>query len=199
MTSTADTNESRLARAITEVTAPAPTALALLLVVAWHGSTSKWAAVVWGAVAVVFASLLPLAYILRGVRTGRWSDRHVSERHQRHVPLAVGMVSVAVGLGLLLAGGAPRELLALVAAMFAGLGTALLVTLRWKMSIHTAVVSGSVVILALVFGPALLLLLPVVALVAWSRVELDDHTPLQTLAGAVQGAAVAYVVFTLLR
>ena len=199
MSSPAQAVEPRLARIVTEVTAPAPTALALLLVVAWHGSSSRWAAVVWGAVAVVFASLLPLAYLLRGVKTGRWTDRHVSQRQQRHVPLAVAMASVAIGLGLLLAGGAPRELLALVGAMFAGLGTALLVTLRWKMSIHTAVVAGAVVILSLVFGPALLLLTPLVALVAWSRVTLRDHTPLQTLAGAAQGAAVAFIMFTLLR
>jgi membrane-associated phospholipid phosphatase len=48
-------------------------------------------------------------------------------------------------------------------------------------------------------GPALLLALPVIALVAWSRIRLGDHTPAQTLAGAALGGLVATTVFILLR
>jgi membrane-associated phospholipid phosphatase len=40
---------------------------------------------------------------------------------------------------------------------------------------------------------------PAVALVAWSRVRLGDHTPAQTLAGAALGGLVATTVFMLLR
>jgi len=40
---------------------------------------------------------------------------------------------------------------------------------------------------------------PIVALIRWSRVELGDHTPAQTVMGAGLGAAVAAVVFMLLR
>ena len=37
--------------------------------------------------------------------------------------------------------------------MAVGLGTSLLVTLVWKISIHVAVAAGAVVILVLVLGP----------------------------------------------
>lgn len=195
MTTHSTSPAPRLAQVVTEVTAPAPTALALLLVVAWHSSPSRWAAVAWGTVAVVFASLLPLAFILRGVRTGRWSDRHVSQHTQRRLPLAVGIASVTAGLVLLAAGGAPRQLLALVAAMLTGLASTLLVSLYWKLSIHTAVVAGAATILCLVFGLALLVLAPAVALVAWSRVALKDHTWPQTAAGAALGVLAAAAVF----
>jgi membrane-associated phospholipid phosphatase len=100
---------------------------------------------------------------------------------------------------MLLALDAPRQLVALVVAMLAGLAATLVVTLWWKLSLHTAAAGGTVAILALTFGPTLTLALPVVAVVAWSRVRLGDHTPAQTLASAALGGLVATIVFIALR
>jgi membrane-associated phospholipid phosphatase len=83
--------------------------------------------------------------------------------------------------------------------MVGGLVVSLLVTLRWKISLHTGVAAGSVAILALLFGPALLGLAVVVGLVGWARVRLCDHTAAQAAAGAALGAVVAAALFTLLR
>ncbi|MBN1171922.1 MAG: phosphatase PAP2 family protein, partial [Micromonosporaceae bacterium] len=71
----------------------------------------------------------------------------------------------------------------------------------WKMSIHAAVASGAAMIAALVVGvPWVVLgLLPLVALVGWSRVRLYDHTMAQVVVGAIVGAGVAGGVFGLLR
>jgi membrane-associated phospholipid phosphatase len=66
-------------------------------------------------------------------------------------------------------------------------------------SIHVAVVAGTVVILVLVFGTTWLALVPLIAAIGWARVRLGDHTPAQSLAGALLGAAVAATVFTALR
>jgi membrane-associated phospholipid phosphatase len=74
-----------------------------------------------------------------------------------------------------------------------------LVTLRWKVSLHTGVAAGSVAVLVLVLGPALLSLAPVVGLIGWARVEEGAHNPAQAAVGAGLGAIVAAVVFSLLR
>lgn len=120
-------------------------------------------------------------------------------RQQRPLPLGVAIVSVLVDVALLLIFSAPRELLALVVAMAIGLGVSTLVTLVWKISIHVAVVTGAITILALVFGSSWLLLTPAVVMVAWARVKLGDHTALQATAGSFLGALVAATVFTALR
>ena len=194
-----ETRRPGLATVVTEATAPAPTALLLLLAVAWHSAPNRLAALLWGVVAVLFAAVLPFAFILRGVRRGHWEDHHVSERHSRRVPLLVGMASVVVGLALLAAGGAPRELVALVAAMLVGLAVTLLVSLRWKISIHTSVIGGTAVILGLVFGwPLLVVAVPVVLLVAWARVRLGAHSAAQVASGAAVGALVAALVYPVL-
>lgn len=189
----------RLARLVTEVLAPAPMVAALLLLVAWHSAPSAADAVRWGILAALFASFVPFLYIVRGVRRGRLTDHHVRLREQRRLPLLVGIASVLIGLTLLALWGAPRDLVALVAAMAVGLSSSLLVTLFWKLSIHTAVVAGAITILVLVFGPTLLVLAPLVALVCWARVAVHDHTPAQTVAGVALGATVAAVVFSSLR
>ena len=136
---------------------------------------------------------------VRGVRRRQFTDHHVRLREQRPIAFLVGITSLLVGLALMVLLGAPRELVALVAAMGVGLIVSLLVTLLWKISVHVAVVAGAVTILVLVFGPVLVAAGPLVVLVGWARVEVGDHTPLQVLAGSVLGATVAAVVFELLR
>jgi membrane-associated phospholipid phosphatase len=171
----------------------------LLLLVAWRSAPTPGEALKWGALAALFASLVPFGYILRGVRRRRLTDHHVRVRAQRPVPLMVGIGSVLVGLVLLALWGAPPDLVALVGAMAVGLASALLVTLFWKVSVHAAVTAGALVILVLVFGPWLLLLAPLVALVGWARVASGAHSPAQVIVGVLLGGAVAGIVFPLLR
>jgi hypothetical protein len=187
-----------LARAVTELLAPANLAVGQLLLVGWHSAPGP-AGLGWGLLAATFCGLLPYGIVIAGVRRRRWTDRHLRTRQQRPVPLLAGIASVLAGLAVLLALDAPRQLIALVVAMLTGLATTLVVTLWWKLSVHTAAASGTVAILALTFGPALTLTVPTVALVAWARVRLGDHTAAQTLAGAALGGLVATAVFILLR
>ena len=191
--------DSRLAGLATEILAPAPTLAVLLLIVAWQSAPTAGEAIRWGALAALFASVIPFLYIVRGVRRGRLTDYHVRERQQRPLPLLVGVASVLAGLVLLALWGAPRNLVATVASVAVGLASSLLVTLLWKLSIHAAVVAGAVTILVLVFGPRLLVSAPLVGVICWARVAVGDHTPAQTVAGSVLGATIAAAVFSLLR
>ncbi len=185
----------RLARAVTEMLAPAVLIAVLLVLLGWHSSGYQPRGLLWGLCAGTFESLIPFAYIVRGVRSGRFTDHHVGVREQRRAPFLFGLGSVLVGLVLLLLLGAARQLLAAVVAGGVGLVVAVVVSHWWKMSIHAAVAGGSCVIFAFVFGPLGLLGMVFVALVAWSRVKLGDHTVPQVVVGAVVGALVAGVVY----
>lgn len=185
----------RVARAITEIFAPAPTVAAILIIVALHSTTSLLDAMRWGILVLVFVPLLPLLYLLYEVRRQRLTDRHVRLREQRPRILAVAVAAIVVLLVLLVALDAPSGITRLVSAGVVGLVSVTLVTLVWKISIHVAVVGGSVVTLIALFGWPLVALLPLVALTAWARVTLRDHTLSQVIAGAVLGATVAVVTF----
>ena len=113
---------------------------------------------------------------LLGVRRGRLTDHHVGVREQRRIPLRIALASVLVGLAVLWLAGAPREMLALVTAMFVSLAVTLVITHWWKVSAHAAVAGGGATIAALTLGTAWLAPFVAVAIVCWSRVELRDHT-----------------------
>ena len=103
-----------------------------------------------------------------------------------------------MGLIPLIVLGAPRLLTGYLAFMLGSVAVLAAITLVWKISIHCAVASGSVAILALSFGPLVLLGYVLVALLCWSRVTLGDHTVWQVIAGSVLGAgaaAAAYAAF----
>ncbi|MEV4117528.1 phosphatase PAP2 family protein [Micromonospora sp. NPDC049645] len=189
----------RIARLVTEVTAPAVLVSLLILTVSWHSARRPGQGLLWGLLATLFVTGIPFAYIVGGVRRGRLTDHHVGRREQRRVPLLVGLGSVAGGLALLAVLGAPRPVLALAVAGLVGLVVAVSVSHWWKMSIHSAVAAGTLVILTLTFGTRLVVAAPLLAVVGWSRVRLRDHTVAQVLAGAALGALIAAVVFGPLR
>jgi membrane-associated phospholipid phosphatase len=83
--------------------------------------------------------------------------------------------------------------------MLVGLLLTMIVTIWWKVSVHTAVAGGVMTILCLAYGAFLTPLVIVVAAIGWSRVALRDHTPAQTIAGALLGSFAAATVFALLR
>ncbi len=185
------------ATVITELFAPAPlTALAVALV-AWQSAPTPAAALGWALAGGAFTPLLPLVHLLRQVRSGQVSDHHVSVREQRPRILAMALLSVVTGLTLLTALGAPRPLVALLIGGASAIGSALIVSLWWKMSVHMVAVGGILTVCTILFGPTVLALAPVIPLIGWARIELAAHTPAQVAAGALLGAAVSGVTFSL--
>lgn len=197
MTTSTPAHESPLARRVTDWLEPRTWIVLTTLVIGWH--SDRFAGIGWGVFAAFFCAVLPMVFIKRGVKRGKYSDRHVGSRRQRFVVLPLILVSVAVGLGVMVAAGAPRETVALVVTMMVTLLALIAVTFLWKISVHQAVCAGSVTMIAVAYGAVALVGFAVVALVGWSRVRLRDHTPAQVVAGTVLGAALSAAVFASLR
>lgn len=153
----------------------------------------------WAVVIVLSCAAGPIAireiWIHRGKVT---SGRRVSKRAERLAPLTAALGVVAAGVAALHFGHAPTDLRALVWAMLVGLMVTRVITSIWKISVHTAVMAGTVTILVLVGGPWAALATPLVPLVAWSLISTRAHTVAQVIAGAIMGSGVAYSVFTTL-
>ncbi|MEU5531716.1 hypothetical protein [Streptomyces sp. NPDC020362] len=158
-----------------------------------------WAGIGWGMVAAVFTAVLPTLILGFGERRQYWGDRHVRRRQDRIVAAPGVMASVITGTALLYGLKAPAEVTALVMAMLAVLLILLVITFFWKVSVHSAVASGALAILSSVFGPWMLVLTPLVALIGWSRIRLRCHTVGQVTAGVLIGAAASALVFDFLR
>jgi membrane-associated phospholipid phosphatase len=187
----------RIAAVITELSSPAVCVVIGLVVVAWD-SASEGAGAAWVALAILLCAGVPMAYIAKGVKAGKWSDHHVDRREQRIIPLLVGLGSVAVASGLLTLVGAPRALIALVLSQLAGLFVMLVITRFWKISIHCATAGGLLGVLVAMFGLWALLGIVPLAIIAWSRVILDAHTWMQVAVGAGLGFLIGCTLFPLL-
>lgn len=170
--------------------------IATTLAVGWHADGARGLA--WGAVAAFFAGVLPTVFINRGIKRGQWADRYVGSKGPRLIVLAFILASVAAGLALLAAFGAPGELTGYFGCMLGSVALLAAITTVWKISIHCAVAAGSVTILVLLFGPELVPAYLLVALTAWSRVRLKDHTAAQVIAGSLLGVAAATVTYALI-
>jgi len=144
---------------------------------------------------------VPFLYILLGVRRTRFSDIHVPVREQRPKLIAAILSGLTATLVVLVIVGSNRDVIALCAAMLATLVVIGLVTtvVRWKVSVHTAVLAGSVAMLAIAASPTWLVALVAVPVVGWSRVHLGAHTAGQVTTGGALGLIVAGATFLFVR
>ena len=183
------------ARRVTYLLEPKNWIIVTVVAVGWHAGGLPGLG--WGIVAALFSAVLPTLFITRGVRNGRWRDRNVGERRPRLIVLSFIIGSVAAGLLVLALFGAPRQLTGYLACMLGSVAAIAVITTAWKISIHCAVAAGSVTILTLLFGSWVVFGYALVALTAWSRVALRDHTTAQVVAGSLLGvlaAAVSYAI-----
>src|SRR6266704_1447650 len=183
-----------LAARVTYLLEPKNWLIATVLGIGWHADGLAGAG--WGLLAALFAAVLPTLFISYGIRHGRWEDRNVGARRPRMMVLAFITASVATGLILLVVLGAPALLTGYLAFTLVSVAALAAITTVWKISIHCAVASGSVTILALTYGPLVLGGYLLVGLLGWSRVAVRDHTRWQAVGGAVLGAAAAALAFT---
>jgi hypothetical protein len=170
----------------------------IVTVVLIGGHADGLAGAGWGLLAALFAAVLPTVFISCGMRRGRWADRNVGARRPRLIVLGFITASIAAGLSLLILLGAPRVLTGYLAFMLGSVALLAVVTVWWKISIHCAVASGSVVILAFGYGPLVLCGYALVGLLGWARVAMADHTVAQVAAGALLGAASAALAYAVI-
>jgi membrane-associated phospholipid phosphatase len=194
---TTATWRTQLARLFSEVFAPWVLIIALFLGVGWHAAGPPGLA--WGLLGATFASLGPMSAILTGIIVGRFTDHHLTVREHRLPILILSVALVITGIVALAILGAPRDVVAVEAAMLGGLVITSPITALWKVSFHTGVAAAAVVILAIVYGYLLALTAPIIAIIGWSRVQLRHHTVMQVIAGAPVGAIAASAAFLVAR
>jgi len=150
----------------------------------------------WGWVAVYLglAISLPVLYVVWLMWRGQIADLQLPDRQQRLKPYFVAIACAGAATWLLHAFQAPRLLQQVALANVVQSATLYLLTLRWKISAHCASTGGLAVLAGLVFGTGGLPFVVAVPLVGWSRVRLKRHDLAQVIAGALLGAAIAWVV-----
>lgn len=162
-----------------------PALLALLVFGLQAHGQDAWLA---GAVAIGAFSLLPGLLLWRLVRSGYLDQAYTADRTKRATLLLLGALCYALGTAALYGIDAP-PLMRVTAA--AGVVSTLLVwwiNRSYKISIHAAGIGGATCVLLLSTGGAAWPCLLSWPAVAWARLYLRAHTPMQLGAGGALGA-----------
>ncbi len=189
----------RLAQILSELFNPLVVALPTFLGIALVTAPDLLHALLWWVVTVLGVSIAPTLFVLRGVRSGRYTDHHVSVREQRLVPLLFGAACVVIAFILLLALHASRPLIATMTAVIVVVLLATLITRFWKISLHLVGIAGAVTAYTLLFGPLFLFLSPLALLAGWARWRVGAHTPWQAVAGVALAVSLTTGIFWLWR
>jgi membrane-associated phospholipid phosphatase len=150
------------------------------------GTRQTW---LWAGLYLLLAVMIPLIFLIVQVRLGNVTDMDIHLREQRQGSLLATTLGSAISWLAMTVGGAHGTVRFMVGLAVAQWLAITLITLRWKISVHSTTATGISLFTVWVFGMSLLPILLVVPAVAWSRVKLRRHTPLQTLAGIGLGTA----------
>jgi apolipoprotein N-acyltransferase len=143
-------------------------------------------------------TIIPLVVLMvRQVRAGAWKNVDASNISERPSLYAVGgLGSIALLVYLLLA--QPTSFLIRGSAGFLMMFAVCALATRWiKVSLHMAFAALAATTLLLIGSPAGWVLLPFVPALAWSRLALQRHRPVEVVLGAVIGilTGIAMVLF----
>jgi hypothetical protein len=144
-------------------------------------------------ISLAFGTVIPLMLLYLLSLKGIIPDIYASERESRTVPFLAAMLSYLLGAVALLAVEAPPII---TAVMLCYLGNSLvmtLITLKWKISVHTSGIAGPATALTYSLGIGALFFLGLVIPVGWARIKLRAYTPAQVLAGALVTIATTWL------
>lgn len=149
----------------------------------------------WTAASIFFSTFVPAAYVVIQWRRGKITDVHVMEREQRGGPFFVAIVSAALGTITLRAVGAPLPVWSIGLVLTINGIVMVLITGFFKISIHVAVLSATVL--------AAILLVPdlewwklgwMVPALIWARVTRGRHTLLQGISACVVACGLTFAL-----
>jgi hypothetical protein len=88
-----------------------------------------------------------------------------------------------------------------VATVVIGMVIAMAIThsARWQVSLHLGGIAGSVTDFVLIFGPILLVLTPLVALVGWARWRVGAHTVAQAVVATILAVVITVGMIWVVR
>lgn len=165
----------------------------VIVLVSLKGSGSGTWIVLCVLIALFFTVFAPWSIVLYMRRRGEISELFIPERHDRLRPLFFFMTSSWMGVGILYLIYSPPALYALMVCVAVQGTIALLITMRWKISLHAmGLWAACGVVIALYGGwwavvPA--------GLVSWARLVLQAHSVSQVLVGSIVGGGIAFLIF----
>ncbi|GJQ64481.1 MAG: hypothetical protein SCALA702_35340 [Melioribacteraceae bacterium] len=189
--------KKKFARVISNIFVPPSGTLLLSLFLASQFAVDsiQWHLIFW--IGALFGFILPIVVFAILHKLGKVADVDATVKEERLLPYLAGIVLAGIASYL----SSTFNLPMIVTAMWLSyaLSTTFLVIINkfWKISAHAIGNFSPAAILFYVYPLSLVLLMPLLIIILWSRLELKKHTPAQLLAGSVYGFGFTILVIHL--
>lgn len=145
------------------------------------------------AITSLFGCVLPLVMIFGLLKLKIIKDFYAYDKKTRFIPFLWTALFYLLGVISLILVSSPPAVTALMACYFVNGIILMLITFKWKISIHASGITSPFTALVYLLGGVMLPLLLVVIPVGWARVELKAHTKMQVTAGAILSGLLTWV------
>jgi len=175
----------RLAFVISAIFSPYVTSLVFIVIISYRYSKDLSQFLPWMVTFLLFALIVPGFYVLWLFETRRIRDIHISDKNDRKIPFLLAGLSSVIGAFLLFILNAARPIIVVGVAYAVNVVSVALITLFWKVSIHTALFSAVATISVILVGTHLWWLYLFLIPLAWARIHRRRHTIWQAVAGSL--------------
>jgi len=169
--------------------------MAVIFLLSFESTASVADGVKWSLILIGVTILPVFLVILYLVHTDKITGIFIRIRRQRNQVYVLATLCTVAGCLVLYFLEAPLLLVAAIVATLSSVVVFMVINFQWKISLHTAFAAGSATVLTLVYGAAGALAAIMVPPIAWSRIELEQHTVWQAVVGALLAAVIVVVVF----
>ena len=185
----------QLANVVSNILNPFSIGVLIISIVSFSGSDIILEAIKWSLI-LISINILPIFLLLIYLVRHHSVDGILSNtRGQRTKIYVLALVLSLVSCTVLCILKAPLILLSLNIAGLSGIISFMFINLRWKISLHTAFITALATVLYILYGLISVITVVLIPLVAWSRIELKQHTIVQVITGALLGNIILVVVF----
>jgi len=188
--------QQKLAWVISRILDPSIVLSIMIVILIWQSRVDFKRGLFWSLLLLCLSVILPLIYVLYLMRKGEVSDWDISHRRERYALLFFTIFCWSLSVLILVVFGGPKLLLVAAVDGLAILSVYSLITIFWKISIHSGVISCTVTLLIILFGLSLSPLLLLVLAMIWARYKMRKHTFFQLVGGALLTSSITVLVFS---
>ncbi|RKU27336.1 hypothetical protein C6497_11340 [Candidatus Poribacteria bacterium] len=169
-----------------------------VIVIQKHAMTSQ-DVLLWLGIVTLFVTILPILGIVLLVKFSKVGNLHLHAKEERIIPLCFIVLSMILGTVILYKIGAAQKIILACIAFIANSIVFSAITPLWKISFHTSVTTGCIMVLVFLVNTSFIWFFLLIPLIAWARIYRERHTFLQTVVGTLLAIINTALVFHFLQ
>lgn len=184
---------NKFARFISTLFVPPSFTIIVYLIFAFTLETDSSKKILTFIIPLIFGFISPIALFLYLRKKGKLADQDASIKEERTFPFFIAIIFYSIGLFWILNSNLNIISIAFWFCYISNTLITILINKFWKISAHSMGASGPFAAIIFSFGWIGFIMLPIVMLVAWSRIKLKCHTLSQVLIGILLAFVSVYL------